>query len=643
VHLLNWSAAGCSLFLYSTGSQWTPVALALGAAVAGALARAAKKRQIRWVYVTDTLVSQVIALAAIVTLSRLDLNQHDLALQALLEVTLFHVLCAFEGDKLLMRVLYAFEWAAFLVTWGVGIDRLLAGHGSDPETAGRLLLGSLAVLGQLAVYGRVGRPLDDPHFVFGGTEQPKQAFSPLSLLAPLGVLLAYMTVVEEAYAAPGLTVILALLFLLRLRNDSASVNRSLFLTLGGAHALFFLRMQDVWSLGPRVVALIGVPLFILDVGLLVGPMLWSRAENRFFTRVGVYFTALQLASITYFLLNPLSDFAPGIAYLLYSLVALEASSYYRRHANPFEQAKRMADFLLHAGYFFLGMFGMRHVLVHLQSEVSLGSVPLRLAISAFGIAVVVYWLAFAPSVAKVTQSKTNRVLTAYLWEAALALITLSVAVELPQIWHSVVWAGVACLLFQIARRRDWPSRIPYYSWVFLVASAIHLAFVSSGTSTPSAAWYDRSQYVGFLAEALQIAYLVMIYESPGFPPLKDLPAGLGWLEGPLFGFVAKKRNMAIFYPVIFGLAVFLFWRFDKAVLTLLWVLEIFFVFALGIFLREKHFVRVALACLAACIVRLIGYDLSQTLLAVRAGVFVGIGLLMLGINALYRRFKHRLQ
>ncbi len=643
VHILNWSAAGLSLVRYSTGSEWAPPLLALAAVLAAVLARVARKKGIRWLYVTDTLVSQVVALFAILLLKRFSLGEMDLALLALLEITLFHVLCATQGDLLLMRVLFVFEWVAFVVVQSVGVGHLLGPTVSSPELATRLLLASLVVLAQMAVYVRMGRSLDDPRFVFRGEANLKGAFSPLSIAAPLGILVAYLTVIDETYAAPGLTVVLAALFIFRVGTDAASLNRSLFLTLAGAHVLYFFKMHDLLATGPRAVALVGLPLLILDVGLLVGPMLWSEAEKRFFTRVGVYFTAAQLTSLTYFLVNPVSDFAPGVAYLLYSLVALEVSAYYRRRTNPFETAKRMADFVLHAGYFFIGMFGMRHVLVHLQSEVSLGPVPLRLAISAFGVAAVVYWIAFAPQTEKATQSKTVRILTAYLWEVVLALVTLTVAVELPQIWHPVVWAALACALFQVTRMRQWPSRLTYYSWVYLVAAAVHLAFVSSGTNTASVAWFDRSQYVGFLAEALQIAYLVLVYKSEGFPPLKDLPRGLGWIQGPLFGFVGRRRNMAVFYPVIFGLAVFLFWRFDKAVLTLLWVLEIFFVFALGIFLREKHFVSVALACLAACIVRLIGYDLSQTLLAVRAGVFVGIGLLMLGINALYRRFKDRLQ
>jgi len=92
-----------------------------------------------------------------------------------------------------------------------------------------------------------------------------------------------------------------------------------------------------------------------------------------------------------------------------------------------------------------------------------------------------------------------------------------------------------------------------------------------------------------------------------------------------------------------GLALFLFWRFDRSLLTLLWVAEAFAMFVLSAVLRENQFRHVALAGLGLCVGRLILVDLAETHLGVRGLVFVGVGLLMLGMNAIYNRYRARFQ
>ena len=91
------------------------------------------------------------------------------------------------------------------------------------------------------------------------------------------------------------------------------------------------------------------------------------------------------------------------------------------------------------------------------------------------------------------------------------------------------------------------------------------------------------------------------------------------------------------------MAVFLFWRFDKAVLTLLWAGEAFVVFALAALLRENHFRKLALVALAACLARLVLYDLEQSDTLMRGLVFLGVGVLMLGMNSIYARFRSRFE
>jgi uncharacterized membrane protein len=111
--------------------------------------------------------------------------------------------------------------------------------------------------------------------------------------------------------------------------------------------------------------------------------------------------------------------------------------------------------------------------------------------------------------------------------------------------------------------------------------------------------------------------------------------------GSWVGAVKRRKTRWIFYPVIVCVAIFLYWSFDKSILTLLWVIECFFIFVLSILLREKQFRYVALAGVVLCVGRLIFYDLAQSGTLTRALVFLGVGVIMLMMNSVYNKYKHK--
>jgi uncharacterized membrane protein len=88
-------------------------------------------------------------------------------------------------------------------------------------------------------------------------------------------------------------------------------------------------------------------------------------------------------------------------------------------------------------------------------------------------------------------------------------------------------------------------------------------------------------------------------------------------------------------------ALYLYSGFDKAILTLLWVMEAFAVFVLSFIHREQHFRYMALAGLGLCLIRLLGYDLAQSNTLTRAVVFLGVGMIMLLMHSVYNKFKSR--
>jgi hypothetical protein len=645
VHLLNWTLFGVNVVRYATGSAWAIPALAAGAVVAMALARLGRRRGIRWLYVTDTLVGHVLLLAALARLDRVDVPRLDVAVLAFLELAAFHAVAVVEREGLVARVLYAAEWLAVVAVFGFAID---ASSGAEaafmaPSVAARLAVVAVVVFAEMHLLGRRGLEHDSVQYLNTGAPGDPAHPSLRALAAAPLALVPYLAVMRLPWAAPAMTAAMAALVAYRRGYGSRGFDLGCLAAAVVFHALAWLRLVELKDAGVGGVLLAALPLLALDVAALGGTWLWSAGRQRFLTRSAVYLLAPHVAMTVYAATNVVSDFVPGVAYLVLSVVAVEIASLFRRRRAPDGRPdKRLDELALHAGYFFLALALGRHVVVHLQSEASLGFLSARFAVELLTLGVLLYWLGYAPAIERSTASLVSRVLTPYLWEVALLFLALTAAVELDPALHPAAWSAIACGLYAFARRRRWPPRIAYESWLFLVAGAVDLAVETSTLATPALSWYARPEIVGWIAVALQIAYVASVYRGDGYPPPGEAPAPLAALQTAVGDLLRRRRDRIVLYPVIVGLAMFLFWRYDKALLTLLWVGEIFVVFALGIFLREKHFLRVALGCLALCLARLIGYDLAQSNLAVRAGVFVGVGLLMLAINALYRRFRSRI-
>src|SRR5690606_11573148 len=104
VHLVNWFYFGLSLYMYSSGSQMTTFVLAVGSISAFLLSRRAKKLDIRWLYLTDTLISQITAIVALITLSRWRVDQSIIFATIFIEGLLFLFIAKKENDLLLYKI-----------------------------------------------------------------------------------------------------------------------------------------------------------------------------------------------------------------------------------------------------------------------------------------------------------------------------------------------------------------------------------------------------------------------------------------------------------------------------------------------------------------------------------------------------------
>ena len=117
VHFFNWLYFGIGLALHSTGSKAKTFILLGGSIAAFFLARRARRMNIRWLYITDTLVAQIVIIIAIFSLNRWNVALHQVLAIVLLESMAFIVITIEEKEHLLtqMGILFKYFSAAYLL------------------------------------------------------------------------------------------------------------------------------------------------------------------------------------------------------------------------------------------------------------------------------------------------------------------------------------------------------------------------------------------------------------------------------------------------------------------------------------------------------------------------------------------------
>jgi hypothetical protein len=318
-----------------------------------------------------------------------------------------------------------------------------------------------------------------------------------------------------------------------------------------------------------------------------------------------------------------------------ALVALEVAN---RLAPP------AASHILVLGIGCLVAFGGSYLLVINQSPalISWGvlSVRGRLLIELFAIAVAWYWALF-PSGPRLAQLPLWQRLQPCFLEVALVGVIVTILTELSVLWRPLAWSLLALALFCSPRRRLLPIRLQLYAVVvYWVAVATVVANLST-LASPSLRWFAQPHLIGLLAIALQTATLLASHRWLDLERLRQpggLPA-LAWLGNA----IANHRNAWLDIPLFVAVAVYLGVRYDRALLTLLWTTQALVIYGLSVVLRDRQFSLLALLGLGACLVRLLAVDMAQADLGLRGLVFVGVGLLMLALNAIANRFRSRFE
>ena len=215
---------------------------------------------------------------------------------------------------------------------------------------------------------------------------------------------------------------------------------------------------------------------------------------------------------------------------------------------------------------------------------------------------------------------------------------MALALEVSRQYLTVVWAVFAVLLVGVSLSIPLMyNRLYLYSLFLLWNSCVYLATVTSSVHFPSEVQF---WFIGCSAICIQLFYLLWVMYKNSLKNI-TLPLALTFFES-LVQALGKKKNSWIFYPFFIAVAMFLYWKFGKSVLTLSWMIEVFIVFILGILLQEDRFRTLSLGVLLVCAVRLVFYDLVQTETLTRGIVFLSFGGILLLMHAIHKYFKRKI-
>ncbi|WP_246052625.1 DUF2339 domain-containing protein [Leptospira semungkisensis] len=641
-HIFSWAGIGLGLALYSTGSVWNPPILIVSSVVLFFWARTAReKKKIRWLYLTDSLVSLGIAFIGVLLLSRLEIDKFAITVFSSLLFTIFFIVASEEKEDFLKKVgagLLHFSWAFFLL--------LLMEDQSTENKVGFFstlasCLGMLLLSFAIQVYDSVrnkdsSRAIDD---IYGILEDHKISPSGvfIGLFSSAICFLAFPWQYSEFYLPIFGIVLLAI----RQNRNWSGLGIGLFPFLIALHSLVIYRISHLepWEILLRDLPAIAFSFLCIPLSKVKR----DSDKSLYFSQPGAVLFSSHILFLSYWVTNPISPFLPGILWLLLSVFYLEAKVFFEKKEDIWQnswKASIIASKNIWAIFAisFVALFLGAHILVHLQSEYSFGIFKIRLLIQFFAIAVFLYW-STSQSSTQIFTGIWNKILP-FFWELSAIIATIAIALEIPNQWLAVAWILWAFFLELLGYKfSSRISRFRFYSLCFFWYSCIHVGFVSSSNTSPSSYWADQEWLSGLIAILLLTAYLVRVYKFPSYKSSETerFPAQVQQLAEKL----SPRFNVVIFYPLFAAVALFLYWSFDSSLLTLLWMVEVFIVFVIGLVLREEHFRYVSLGSMIICLVRLIFWDLSKSSTITRALVFLGVGGILILMNTLYGKFKNR--
>lgn len=197
--------------------------------------------------------------------------------------------------------------------------------------------------------------------------------------------------------------------------------------------------------------------------------------------------------------------------------------------------------------------------------------------------------------------------------------------DISSIYQIPAFAGLSILSYIIGIYYQSAYRFTVYSLLFHIVTVTFVLFFSK-----------MNHFYTGIGLSIQLIYIILFHKGNG---LKLLHEKISIKPGTMYNFLIKWQNGIVYYAFFISIGIFIWMNMENTFLTLIWAVEAFFIFILGLYLKEAHFRYMASGVFFFCILRLVFWDLSESHTLTRALVFIGTGALLLIMNIIYQKFK----
>ena len=598
-HLVNWLYFAVGMYLYVGDRPERSLVILAGSLLAFILTGQAERKKIVWLRSTGLVMGELLLCTALVSLKGWDVPSIMIAGIAYVQALFFLQMMVRVGQK----GLYRFALCVHALAAGSLMYLFLEEQGRNSLIYATGLTAALAAH-HLGLTSRKNRSWLSSDFPF----RLKKEFSLTGLLTGIAACVLLIMISEEMVSfEPVFGALLPLpLLILRRKSDSRGLRTGLVLLL-----VFY----GIWSSDLIINSWTTLPeLSFLFAGLFLtagATFFWEEKSPRNLMVSGLILSASALMLLSFKLLNPLSPFAPGLAWLVFYVVLM-------RH-------RKIPGRFTPTGILFIIAFLFRHFDVLMDYDNAWGPLLHRHLSELALLAALYLGRRRQPDSADGTVPKLTERFRNYSMDGGALLFILFAIQELPSERFPAAFA-LGCLGILIYRyfvHRE--ARMLGYALLFYTLSllALTLLLISDETSL-------RISGLVTLAALSPSLFLMLSSEN-----LKDIG------RKKIFTRLEKIKAPLLLYSLAATAALYLYRAVPSEALTMLWALECFLIFSAGIFLRGNHFRYIAQGGLVLCVIRLVFFDLEGSGPLLRGGVFLAVGLLMLGTNSLYNRFRER--
>jgi hypothetical protein len=593
-----------------------------------------------WFRILHLLAGQLLLAGAVLGLHQAGLSWPVTLTLLYAEMLAMSGLFAWRAEPLAYRLLL---YATLLLALGLPA---VAYHASsaglnDERRALLLVLAALASVAlQAFLHHRKAPGYDALPF------SPELPYQPrlISLVAGLLLLAAAGLVYEHTWATWVAAGLGAALLAGRRAVPVPGLWLALLLASVGYHALQWSQALAPGAPG-SVLAALGYFLPLLAVSATGLAYSWRAAQQQQVRWPWLYLGGTHLAVVAWAVAPPPAAAVPLLLWLGLAVGAGFAARQVRRHfpvAADLHWAGTPDRFLLHLTYALVGWALLWHFGEVLPGAEQLLGLPAR-RWTAAGLLATLAALAWARPPATEPHYRSWRYVQPLLPEAALLLAAVTGWWEVRAPWQPLLWIALALALLLGARRLpERLRRVSAYSLLFFWAATVASIYASLTYLAPGQLLTEN-----WLVAASAVA-LLFGFAALALPPAAS-PARAETWPAPVAGLALlaqlqrRPRELVglLLYPAFAALTVLLVQSFDRSILTVLLMLEVVGVFVSSLLLRRQDLRYAALAGILICLIRLVFFDLRQSSTIARAVVFILMGLLLLGMNALYARFRER--